>query len=138
MSAHDHDHSVVPNDVTLRVKAFESLLVGKGRVDPAAPDASVEYYEHKVGPRNGARVVARAWSDPAYKARLLNDATAAIAQLGFSGLQGEHIVAVENTPAIRNMVVCTLCSCYPGPVLGLSPAWYKSAGCRRFSWRTVW
>ena len=114
----------------LRVKALESLLVEKGLVDPAALDAIVEYYEHKVGPRNGARVVARAWTDPAYKARLLTDATAAIAELGYSGRQGEHMVVVENTPTVHNMVVCTLCSCYPWPVLGLPPAWYKSAAYR--------
>jgi len=127
---HEHDHSVVPGDVALRVKALESLLVEKGLVDPAALDAIVDYYEHKVGPRNGARVVARAWTDPAYKARLLTDATAAIAELGYSGSQGEHMVVVENTPAIHNLIVCTLCSCYPWPVLGLPPAWYKSAAYR--------
>jgi nitrile hydratase len=125
-----HDHSTVPSDPALRVKALESLLVEKGLVEPAALDAIVEYYEHKVGPRNGARVVARAWTDPAYKTRLLTDATAAIAELGYSGRQGEHVVAVENTPAVHNMVVCTLCSCYPWPVLGLPPAWYKSAAYR--------
>ena len=102
----------------------------KGLVDPAALDAIVDYYEHKVGPRNGARVVARAWTDPAYKARLLTDATAAIAELGYSGRQGEHMVVVENTPTTHNVVVCTLCSCYPWPVLGLPPAWYKSAAYR--------
>ena len=127
---HSHDHSTVPSDPALRVKALESLLVEKGLVDPAALDAIVEYYEHKVGPRNGARVVARAWTDPAYKTRLLTDATAAIAELGYSGRQGEHMVAVENTPAVHNIVVCTLCSCYPWPVLGLPPAWYKSAAYR--------
>jgi nitrile hydratase len=127
---HDHDHSVVPGDAALRVKALESLLVEKGLVDPAALDAIVDYYEHKVGPRNGARVVARAWTDPAYKARLLTDATAAVAELGYSGSQGEHMVVVENTPAVHNLVVCTLCSCYPWPVLGLPPAWYKSAAYR--------
>jgi nitrile hydratase subunit alpha len=127
---HPHDHSTVPSDPALRVKALESLLVEKGLVEPAALDAIVEYYEHKVGPRNGARVVARAWTDPAYKTRLLTDATAAIAELGYSGRQGEHMVAVENTPAVHNMVVCTLCSCYPWPVLGLPPAWYKSAAYR--------
>jgi len=127
---HEHDHSVVPGDAALRVKALESLLVEKGLVDPAALDAIVDYYEHKVGPRNGARVVARAWTDPAYKARLLTDATAAIAELGYSGSQGEHMVVVENTPAIHNLIVCTLCSCYPWPVLGLPPAWYKSAAYR--------
>jgi nitrile hydratase subunit alpha len=128
--SHDHDHSVVPSDPALRVKALESLLVEKGLVDPAALDAIVEYYEHKVGPRNGARVVARAWTDPAYKARLLADATAAIAELGYSGRQGEHMVVVENTPTVHNVIVCTLCSCYPWPVLGLPPVWYKSAAYR--------
>ena len=117
----------VPSDMALRVKALESLLVEKGLVDPAALDAIVDIYENKVGPRNGARVVARAWTDPAYKARLLADATAAIAELGFPGSQGEHMVVVENTPSVHNLVVCTLCSCYPWPVLGLPPVWYKSS-----------
>jgi len=108
------------------VKALESLLVEKGLVDPAALDALIDTYENKVGPRNGARVVARAWSDPAYKQRLLEDATAAIAELGYGGRQGEHMVVVENTPTVHNLVVCTLCSCYPWSVLGLPPAWYKS------------
>jgi nitrile hydratase len=126
-SGHDHDHGQhPPSETALRVKALESLLVEKGVVDPAALDAIIDYYETKVGPRNGARVVARAWTDPAYKARLLADATAAIAELGYSGAQGEHMVAVENTPAVHNMIVCTLCSCYPWPVLGLPPNWYKS------------
>ncbi len=125
--AHDHDHGQEPpSDIALRVKALESLLVEKGLVDPAALDAIVDYYEHKIGPRNGARVVAKAWSDPAYRARLMADATAAIAELGYSGGQGEHMVAVENTPTTHNLVVCTLCSCYPWPVLGLPPVWYKS------------
>jgi nitrile hydratase subunit alpha len=126
---HDHDaaHSTVPSDVALRVTALESLLVEKGLVDPAALDALVETYEHKIGPRNGAKVVARAWVDPSYKMRLLTDATAAIAELGFGGMQGEHMVAVENTPRVHNLVVCTLCSCYPYTVLGLPPVWYKSA-----------
>ena len=126
---HDHGdaHSTVPSDVALRVTALESLLVEKGLVDPAALDALVETYEHKIGPRNGAQVVARAWVDPSYKKRLLTDATAAIAELGFGGLQGEHMVAVENTPRVHNLVVCTLCSCYPYSVLGLPPVWYKSA-----------
>jgi nitrile hydratase len=124
---HGHDHSTVPGDLALRVKALESLLVEKGLVDPAALDAIIEYYEHKVGPRNGARVVARAWADPAYKTRLLTDATAAIAELGYSGRQGEHMLVVENTDTTHNLVVCTLCSCYPLPVLGLPPSWYKSA-----------
>lgn len=129
---HDHDHhhdheQEPPSDIALRVKALESLLVEKGLVDPAALDAIVDHYENKVGPRNGARVVAKAWSDPAYLERLRADATAAIAELGFTGRQGEHMIAVENTPATHNLVVCTLCSCYPWPVLGLPPVWYKSA-----------
>ena len=124
---HDHDHQNVPSDLALRVKALESLLVEKGLVDPAALDAIVDTYENKIGPRNGARVVARAWSDPKYKARLMADATAAIAEFGFTGTQGEHMVAIENTPTVHNLVVCTLCSCYPIPVLGLPPVWYKSA-----------
>jgi nitrile hydratase len=125
---HHHDHGQdLPSDMALRVKALESLLVEKGLVDPAALDAIIETYEHKVGPRNGARVVARAWSDPAYRARLMADATTAIAELGFEGRQGEHMVAVENTDAVHNLVVCTLCSCYPWPVLGLPPVWYKAA-----------
>jgi nitrile hydratase subunit alpha len=127
-SDHDHDHGQhPPSDMELRVKALESLLVEKGLVDPAALGAIVDHFEHKVGPRNGARVVARAWSDPAYRARLMDDATAAIAELGYAGRQGEHMVAVENTADRHNVVVCTLCSCYPWPVLGLPPVWYKSA-----------
>jgi len=124
---HDHDHQVVPSDPTLRVKALESLLVEKGLVDRAALDVLVDTYEHKIGPRNGARVVARAWTDPAYKQRLLTNADAAIAELGYGGQQGEHMLVVENTPQVHNMVVCTLCSCYPWAVLGLPPVWYKSA-----------
>jgi nitrile hydratase subunit alpha len=124
---HNHRHNAPLSDIALRVKALESLLTEKGLVDPAALDAIVETYEKKIGPRNGARVVAKAWTDPAYKARLLKDATAAIAELGYGGLQGEDMVVVENTPAIHNLVVCTLCSCYPLPVLGLPPVWYKSA-----------
>jgi nitrile hydratase len=124
---HDHEHQAVPSDLTLRVKALESLLVEKGLVDRAALDALVDTYEHKVGPRNGARVVARAWVDPAYKKRLLTDAPSAIGELGYTGLQGENMVVVENTPKVHNLVVCTLCSCYPWPVLGLPPVWYKSA-----------
>ena len=127
MDDHDHEHQEVPSDLTLRVKALESLLVEKGLVDPAALDALIEYYEHAVGPRNGARVVARAWVDPAYKQRLLADATTAIAELGYGGQQGEHMVVVENTPRVHNLIVCTLCSCYPWSVLGLPPVWYKSA-----------
>jgi nitrile hydratase subunit alpha len=125
--AHVHDHQVVPSDFALRVKSLESLLVEKGLVDRSALDTLIDSYEHKIGPRNGARVIARAWSDPAYKQRLLKDADAAIAELGYGGMQGEHMVAVENTPTVHNMVVCTLCSCYPWPVLGLPPVWYKSA-----------
>ena len=124
---HDHDHQVVPSDPALRTKALESLLVEKGLVDSAALDAIVDMYENKIGPRNGARVVARAWIDPAYKTRLLADAGPAIAELGYTGAQGEHMVVVENTPKVHNLVVCTLCSCYPWAVLGLPPAWYKSA-----------
>ncbi len=123
---HDHDHSEL-SPIELRVRALESILVEKGYVDPAAIDALVETYETKVGPRNGARVVAKAWADSDYRAWLLRDATAAIASLGFMGRQGEHMVAVENTPEEHNLVVCTLCSCYPWPVLGLPPVWYKSA-----------
>src|ERR1700694_3032046 len=124
---HDHEHQAVPSDPTLRVKALESLLVEKGLVDRSALDALIDTYEHKVGPRNGARVVARAWADPVYRQRLLSNADAAIAELGYGGLQGEHMVVVENTPKVHNLVVCTLCSCYPWPVLGLPPVWYKSA-----------
>ncbi len=113
--------------MALRVKALESLMVEKGLVDPAALDAIVDHFEHRVGPRNGARVVAKAWTDPAYKARLMEDATAAIAELGYAGGQGDHMIVVENTPEIHNVVVCTLCSCYPWPVLGLPPVWYKSS-----------
>jgi nitrile hydratase subunit alpha len=128
---HVHDHGQEPpSDMALRVKALESLMVQKGLVDPAALDAIVDHYEHRVGPRNGARVVARAWGDPEFKVRLLEDATSAIAELGYTGAQGEHMVALENTPAVHNLVVCTLCSCYPWPVLGLPPVWYKSAAYR--------
>ena len=129
-SALDHDHQDVPSDAALRVKALESLLVEKGLVDPAALDALVDTYEHAVGPRNGARVVARAWVDADYKRRLLADGTAAIAELGFSGQQGEKLTVVENTASIHNVIVCTLCSCYPWPLLGLPPVWYKSAAYR--------
>jgi nitrile hydratase subunit alpha len=127
---HDHDHSLVPSDPALRVKSLESLLVEKGLVDPAALDALIDTYEHKIGPRNGARVVARAWVDPAYKKRLLTDATAAVAELGYKGQGGDHLVVVENEPKVHNLVVCTLCSCYPWAVLGLPPVWYKSAAYR--------
>jgi nitrile hydratase subunit alpha len=126
----DHDHEDVPSDAALRVKALESLLVEKGLVDPAALDALVDTFEHAVGPRNGARVVARAWCDADYKRRLLADGTAAIAELGFSGQQGEKLTVVENTASIHNVIVCTLCSCYPWPLLGLPPGWYKSSAYR--------
>jgi nitrile hydratase subunit alpha len=125
--SHDSDDHSHLSDTELRVRALESILVEKGYVDPAAIDTLVQTYEVKVGPRNGAKVVARAWTDPAFREWLLRDATAAIASLGFMGRQGEHLVAVENTPDEHNMVVCTLCSCYPWPVLGLPPVWYKSA-----------
>jgi len=123
---HRHEGSQL-SEMELRVRALESILVEKGYVDPAAIDRLVETYETQVGPRNGARVVAKAWAEPAYRDWLLTDATAAIASLGFTGRQGEHMVAVENTPDEHNLVVCTLCSCYPWPVLGLPPVWYKSA-----------
>lgn len=124
---HDHDHTHPPVDIELRVRALESLLQEKGLIDPAALDELIDTYEHKVGPRNGAQVVARAWSDPEYKRRLMENATAAIAELGFSGIQGEDMLVVENTPDVHNVTVYTLCSCYPWPVLGLPPVWYKSA-----------
>jgi nitrile hydratase len=126
----DHEHQAVPSDLTLRVKAIESLLVDKGLVDRAALDLIVDAFETKIGPRNGARIVARAWVDPAYKKRLLTDATAAIAELGFTSHQGDDMVVLENAPKVHNLVVCTLCSCYPWPVLGLPPVWYKSAAYR--------
>jgi nitrile hydratase len=134
---HDHDHDHDPDHPgehgaplsgpALRVKALESLLVEKGLVDPVALDQLIDRYETKVGPRNGARVVARAWSDPAYKRRLLENTSEAMAEFGYTGRQGENMVVVENTSKVHNMVVCTLCSCYPWPVLGLPPVWYKSA-----------
>jgi nitrile hydratase len=120
-------HGAPLTDVELRVRALESLLVDKGLVDPAALDTLIDTYETKVGPRNGAKVVARAWVDPAYKRRLLEDGTAAVAEFGFMGRQSEKLVVVENTPEVHNVVVCTLCSCYPWAVLGLPPVWYKSA-----------
>jgi nitrile hydratase subunit alpha len=123
---HDHDGHAELSPIALRVKALESLLVEKGYVDPAALDVLIDTYETKIGPRNGAKVVAKAWTDPAYAQWLKEDATAAIASLGFTGRQGEHMVALFNTPDTHNMVVCTLCSCYPWPVLGLPPVWYKS------------
>ena len=124
---HHHEHQAVPSDPALRVKALESLLAEKGLIDPQALDALIDTYQYKVGPRNGARVVARAWVDPAYKQRLLADGTSAIAELGYGGAQGEHMVVVENSPRVHNLIVCTLCSCYPWSVLGLPPVWYKSA-----------
>jgi nitrile hydratase len=122
-----HDHTEPPSDLALRVKTLESLLIEKGLVDPAAIDTLIDTYESKVGPRNGARVIARAWSDPTFKQWLLQDATAAIASMDYTGRQGEHMKVVENTPQVHNLVVCTLCSCYPWPVLGLPPVWYKAA-----------
>ena len=136
MSDHDHAHAIeIPShphnaplsDIQLRVRALESLLLEKGLVDPAALDELVDTYETRVGPRNGAQVVARAWTDPEFKRRLLEDATSTLAELGYIGRQGEHMVVLENTPTVHNIVVCTLCSCYPWPVLGLPPVWYKSA-----------
>ena len=127
MAQAKHDHQEVPSDLALRVKALESVLVEKGLVDPAALDALIDTFEHKVGPRNGARVVARAWTDPAYRQRLLADGGSAIRELGYGGTHGENLVVVENTRQVHNLVVCTLCSCYPWSVLGLPPVWYKSA-----------
>jgi nitrile hydratase subunit alpha len=129
---HGHDHEEEqeqrpPSSEVLRVRALETVLTQKGYVDPAALDALIDTYQRKIGPRNGAQVVARAWCDIEFRGRLLEDATAAIASMGFSGRQGEHMVAVENTPQLHNLVVCTLCSCYPWPILGLPPTWYKSA-----------
>ncbi|MDZ4735464.1 MAG: nitrile hydratase subunit alpha [Rhodospirillaceae bacterium] len=125
---HDSHHDDHPDDdVAMRVRALEDLLVARGLVDRAAIDAFVDAYENRIGPRNGARVVARAWSDPGFRKRLLADAPRPIAELGLGGLQGEQLVVLENNDAVHNMVVCTLCSCYPWPVLGLPPVWYKSA-----------
>lgn len=124
---HDHDHGSHLSQTDARVRALESILIDKGYVDPAALDVLIETYETQVGPHNGARVVAKAWSDPQFHDWLMSDATAAIHSLGYVGRQGEHMVAVENTASEHNMVVCTLCSCYPWPVLGLPPVWYKSA-----------
>ncbi len=126
---HHHDHAEL-SPVAARVRALESLLVEKGYVDPAALDELIDTYETRIGPQNGARVVARAWVDPAYRERLMTNAGAAIADFGYSGRQGEHMVAVENTPDTHNLVVCTLCSCYPWPVLGVPPVWYKSPAYR--------
>jgi len=124
---HDHDHRHDDDTITFRVRALERIATEKGLVDPKALEALIETYEHRVGPRNGARVVAKAWTDPAYRELLLRDATTAIASMGYVGRQSEHLVALENSPRVHNMVVCTLCSCYPWAVLGLPPVWYKSA-----------
>jgi len=124
---HNHDHNKPLAETELRVRALESILIEKTLIDPSTIDTLVETYETKIGPRNGAKVVAKAWSDPEYKRRLLETPTEAIAELGFSGVQGEDMVVVENTDKVHNMVVCTLCSCYPWPTLGLPPIWYKSA-----------
>jgi nitrile hydratase len=122
----DHPHSHLPEEPALRVKALETLLISKGLVDPDALDEIIDTYQNRIGPRNGAQVVAKAWCDPTFRDSFLSDASAAVGALGFSGRQGEHIVAVENTDDIHNMVVCTLCSCYPWPLLGIPPGWYKS------------
>ena len=127
---HHHDHQDIPADIALRVKALESVLIDKGMVDPAELDEIVDAFENRIGPRNGARVVARAWVDPRYRERLLADGTAAIGELGYLGGQGEHMKVVENTDQVHNVIVCTLCSCYPWPTLGLPPSWYKSAAYR--------
>ena len=126
---HEHEHSHL-DETDLRVRALQTVLTEKGYIDPAALDEIVDTYQVRIGPRNGARVVAKAWSDPAFREWLRRDASAAIASLGYTGRQGEHMIAVENTPQVHNMVVCTLCSCYPWPVLGLPPVWYKSAPSR--------
>ena len=126
----NHQHGEEPKDITLRVKALESLLLDKGLVDERGLDEIIETYEHKIGSHNGAKVVARAWIEPSYKEWLLSDGTAAIASLGFTGVEGADMVVVENTPKVHNVIVCTLCSCYPWPVLGLPPRWYKSAAYR--------
>ena len=123
---HDHPHTVLPSEPALRVKALETLLIDKGLIDPATLNEIIDTYENKIGPKNGAAVVAKAWADPEFKELLLNDATKAVSDMGFYGRQGEHIVVVENTSDVHNMIVCTLCSCYPWPLLGIPPAWYKS------------
>jgi nitrile hydratase len=123
---HDHPHAVLPPEPALRVKALETILTQKGLIDPAALDEIIDTYQNKIGPQNGARVVAKAWSDPEFLQALRDDATAAVSKLGYYGRQGEHIQVVENTPEVHNMVVCTLCSCYPWPLLGIPPTWYKS------------
>lgn len=123
---HDHPHALLPPDPALRVKALETLLVEKGLVDPAALDEIIDTYQNKIGPKNGAHVVAKAWSDPGFRSALLADGTKAVSELGYYGRQGEHVTVLENTLDVHNMVVCTLCSCYPWPLLGIPPAWYKS------------
>ncbi len=135
MSTHEnehghHHHHAPPSEIEERVKQLETLLVDKKLVDPKSLDLLIDTYQNRVGPRNGAAVVARAWTDPDYRKRLLEDATSAIMEMGYAGRQGEHMVCVENTPSVHNMVVCTLCSCYPWPVLGLPPAWYKASSYR--------
>ncbi len=122
----DHPHSLLPSDPDLRVRTLETILTRKGLVDPAALDEIIDTYAHRIGPRNGARVVARTWTDPAFRKALMEDATPVVAGMGYYGRQGEHMVAVENTDEVHNMVVCTLCSCYPWPLLGIPPGWYKS------------
>ncbi|NRB18092.1 MAG: nitrile hydratase subunit alpha [Rhodobacteraceae bacterium] len=122
----DHPHALLPPEPALRVKALETILIRKGLIDPKALNEIIDTYQNKIGPQNGAQVVARAWSDAEFRAALLSDATAAVSDLGYFGRQGEHMVAVENTDAVHNMIVCTLCSCYPWPLLGIPPAWYKS------------
>jgi len=124
---HDHSHTAAPSDLELRVKALESLLLEKGLVNPATLNTIIDTYEHKVGPRNGAHVIAKAWTDPQFKTALMNDATAAVSSLGYTGRQGEHLQVVENGDEVHNLIVCTLCSCYPWTMLGLPPVWYKSA-----------
>ena len=123
---HDHAHSHLPSDPELRVKAVETLLLNKGLIDSKTLDELIDTYENRIGPKNGAKVVAKAWVEPEYKKRLLNDATSAIRELSYQGRQGENMVVVENTPETHNVIVCTLCSCYPWPVLGIPPTWYKS------------
>ncbi len=125
-ASHDDPHALLPSDPALRVKALETLLTKKGLIDPAALDEIIDTYENKIGPRNGAHVVAKAWMDDGFRAALLEDATAVVSELGYYGRQGEHMMAVENTDEVHNMVVCTLCSCYPWPLLGIPPGWYKS------------
>lgn len=123
---HDHPHALLPTEPALRVKALETILTRKGLIDPSALDEIIDTYQNRIGPKNGARVVAKAWSDPEFRRALLEDATPVVADLGYYGRQGEHMVVVENTPEQHNMVVCTLCSCYPWPLLGIPPGWYKS------------